>query len=320
MLSAELSRRTLLHSTAGFSALAALSTVAGIEGAEAAPFRAADGIFGWGSSSLANTAGGSSVLTRIAKGLGRPSWNYARNGQASVHTMVFRSFYAPRMSFPNNRIPSGTSRVQVGITNIPYHYTLDLTGTVNGVYGRMISENGRTYFQRWTAGSAKAVSDNRFIAEAGIWSNPGRHIYWMGKNDLVWSQFSRETAVENLRRAWNMNGSKKWTHNFALGHWVTRLDSAAARRDVAWINKQYVYYFGAKNVLDVQTLLTTEWGLKSGPVRHLNVLSNPTWAQQARNGIVPDALVQSGDPKHLNDYGNAVVAQAAIYKLKQKGW
>lgn len=313
----ELTRRNLL-AAGTLGTLAAVGLPATYTEAEAHPVPR-DIIYGWGSSSLQFSPNGVNVLTEISRSLNRPAVNYARAGQTSVHSMVFRGYYALRLHLPNNTIPSHTRRFRINVDNIPYHSSMNVTGWINGVFCRVTSRGGHWYFERLHPGRATRITDNRFMTQAGRIAKPGRHIYWMGKNDLVWSQYSRQTAIDNTRRAWRMNTPQQWERNYILGQWATYRDSAKARADVAWMNRQYVYWFGSRYFLDVQKLLTTPWGLNSPPVRHLRILNNRTWASQARSGLPPRILV-GPDGMHLSDLGNRIVAYATIPRLKLLGW
>lgn len=318
-----LSRRAALLSGAA-------AFVAGTAGSLAVPAAPAEAgvsasgtVFGWGASSMAGgrwqEAGRYRVLEGIGEILGRRTVNYARDGFTSHHSMCLRSYYAPRMTLSGGVIPSDTRRVRATVSSVPYFDALNGTGWLNGVRGRFVSSRGQVYFQRVSPGRSVRVRDNRFVFEAGKYAQPGLHLYWMGKNDLVWRQYSRQTMIDNQRRAWSMIGSDQWRRNFIIGQWKTYKDSDRVKRDVDWMNAKTNYYFGGKYWLDVQRLLTTSWGLDSPVIADMRLMSDPTAMRQARNGMIPRALV-AADGMHFNARGNQVIAWAAAQKLRALGW
>lgn len=315
-----LNRRTFITAGTGALLLAAANTPS----ASAAP-DPTNMIFGWGSSSMAgersNEYGNINFLGTIAAGLGKNYRNYARGGQTSAHTLVMRGAHHPRVHASPNAVPALRWQVPAYLRGVPFHSSLHLNGWFGGVYGTLSPGRKSFLFQRrYPTRRALALNYNsRFVSETGKYAQPGKHILWMGKNDLIWRQFNRKTAIDNTKHAFHWVGRDAYNRNFVLGHWITRKDTSEAARDVRWMNDAIREWLPATHWLDVQALLTSEEGLKSDPVAHLNILNNPTWVREMKQGQIPSVLT-ARDGVHLNANGYSVVAQAVISKLKILRW
>lgn len=319
-MSGVINRRTFLTASTGALLLGKVNNLPA--GATTYP---SEMIFGWGSSSMAgersNEAGKINFLGTIADGLNRGYVNYARGGQTSLHTLVMRGAHHPRVHASPNAVPALRWQVPAYLRGVPFHHSLNLNGWFGGVYGRLSPGRKTFLFQRrYPTRRALALTYNsRFVSEAGLYAQPGRHILWMGKNDLIWNNLNRQTAISNTKHAYNWVGKEAANRNFVLGHWITRKDLLEAAKDVRWMNDALREWLPATHWLDVQALLTSEKGLRSTPVAHLNILNNPEWVKEMKNGRIPSVLT-STDGVHLNSHGYAVVAQAVIAKLKNLNW
>lgn len=282
-------------------------------------------IFGWGSSSLASAkadeSGHCRVLESVGTSLDRTVHNFARSGQTSYHSMAMRGFYAPQLRFVHDEIPASTRPVEVHLPALFRHPSMTYAGTVLGVSGVLESfRDGTATFRRDAEGApVRAPGGAGFVSALPVDASENIHVYWMGKNDLCRRGCSKESALSNQERAAAMPSTTDGQRIAILGMWKTYRDPPRALAAVDWLNRSFVNAFGTDRILDVQTLLTTAWGLDSPPVTSMRILDDPQWREQARQGLPPRCLV-AGDRMHLNARGNAVVAWALRRHLRTMGW
>lgn len=277
----------------------------------------------WGSSSMASNYSdvGPSAPYSIADNL-RPYFpNMLTEGAlgafSSRHSALVRGALMPRVTFPSGRIPAQEVRVGVDpAAEIWAHGWLRVHGTINGVPGTLRGDGSAFWFASDVG--ARGV-DGNFVSDYRT-SLPGdtRHIFWIGKNNIRASAM----VMSDLAEMWRLSPSG-WDNSMVLGQWATPGEppGSLSRRYVENLNDWQRIKYGNR-FLDIQTLLTTSWGLSCPNVASWNILGDRNAADQARRGIVPDVLMASTDPgrMHLNALGYRIVTWAIVEKMNELGW
>lgn len=244
---------------------------------------------------------------------GRPVRNRATGALTSAHTRVQRGTDRPRVEFSGGRAAGG-SRATIGVDHwMSPHPGFTCDGAIGAVSGRLHADGTRFLFS--AADGSSRATDGHFVSSWKSESDGYGHLVWTGKNNIrAVSDVIRDvdaivhTAPGGLR------------DNIVLGHWATQFDTpgSATASSLKAVNDHQRRIYGGR-FLDVQALLTSDWGLSSPPVADLRLLQRSDVSRDIRQGMVPMALL-GGDRMHLNGWGNTIVVWALLERMKLEGW
>lgn len=216
------------------------------------------------------------------------------------------------VTIKNNTIPSeGSVSVTAKSINILYingRYDGTALGSLCGVTGIMSTDkNGNWTFTRNTSGmKVNCPPESVFVPE----TNEMNHhiaIFWMGRNGFIWQ--TPESIMDNIRLCVDHLEGK---HKKFLVLTVPNADEETEYRDevnykkMKALNDSIITFF-PDNYLDIRSILVNSYDP-----------NNPQDIVDFERDIPPSSL--RADHIHLNDKGNAIVANAVYEVIKLKGW
>lgn len=241
--------------------------------------------------------------------------SYAIGSTQSSHTRVQIGMDLPMVRFHGGRARSAG---RVAIRKLEHHMPgngrFRAKGFINGTEGILSFASGSWQWE--PLDGRTRVRDGRFYASTrDVVKHRGTYnLLWAGKNNIT-----HENGSVVIRDARDMIRFCGGTHRvLVLGQWLTPKDGPKTTRALHRVNEIQAREQG-RYFLDVQRLLTTEWGLANQPVKHLNLMNNRDALRDIRNGHVPRQLVAS-DRIHLNGWGYRVVAGAIVEHMKTLNW
>ena len=254
-----------------------------------------------------------------------PYTHVAKGQLESYHSLIHMGVTTPKVVFDGGQASTAGPAPVKNLEGTPSH---DKPVKNFSCHGKIASTPG------WLQGTGKGytwapddgrtrvkngyfVSDHQKTVKEGTGGYLPHHILWVGKNN-IYVNGGRDVMGDVNRMVAFAGGSGQC---MVVGNWLTPQDLDSGPRTTAGtkaVNEHQKWKYGVR-FLDANTLLTSEWGLSSPPVKGLNLLGRSDVRADIKRGHVPRALVYRDD-MHLNGWGNLIITWAMIEKMKELEW
>lgn len=273
----------------------------------------AKGVALWGSSSMADGQPEQSTPLPV-RFADRLSLLFPRVLQAAVggtrsgHCLLQRGLRDARVRVLGAPAPGAAAEVEVTgfVPCLGFH----LPGELEGTPGVLTAS-----WEAWTFTAddpAAEVRSGRFVSTLPRELAGMRHLLWTGKNNIT----DVQTVLSDVQELWDL--APKDT--LVLGHWCTDHDAVGSETAAAVeaVNAAQAEAYGER-FLDLGRLLRQEETLSRPVVAGLRLLEQASTVESLERGVTPSLLV-ADDIIHLNGWGNLLVLDLLVERLRALGW
>lgn len=196
---------------------------------------------------------------------------------------------------------------------LPPQGPLRCPGDVDGVAGILDGTSGTWRFM--ADDPAAVLTPGTFRSALTAVADSSRQVLWLGKNNIL----EVEAVLEHTQRMWDATAHPA-EDSLVLGHWPTFNDAAGSSTGeaLAKVNREQAARYG-DHFVDLQHLLTSEEGLTSAPIAHLQLMEQGSTHDALAQGVTPPLLVAE-DHIHLNGWGNLLVSWAIEQRMRELRW
>ena len=235
----------------------------------------------------------------------------AVGGTVSGHCLLQRGLRDAQVSVVDGAEPaSADGSVPVRVDGLGPCLGFQLPGELAGVAGLLSAT-----WEEWVftpTNPADRVVSGTFSSRLREQVTGMRHVVWTGKNNIL----QRETVLADVHEIFDDAPED----TLVLGHWCTPNDPAGSDTGeaVAAVNDAQREAYGDRFV-DMGAALRDPDALQRPVLRPLRLMEQQATHEALERGVVPPALI-ADDDVHLNGWGNLLVLDVLVGRLRELGW